>query len=163
MLSEKMEKALNDQVNAEYFASYLYLAMSAYFDASNLGGFAHWMKLQSQEELGHALKIFDYVNERGGRVILQQVNTPPSDWDSPLAAIEAADQHEHMVTGRINDLVNLAISEGDHATNAMLQWFVTEQVEEESTTGGIVHQLKMIGGSPSSLIMMDVHMGKRQA
>ena len=162
MLSEKIQNALNEQINAEYFASYIYLSMSAYFQATNLGGFAHWMRAQSAEEMGHALKIFDYVNERGGRVVLTQVETPPSEWESPLAVFEAANAHERRVTGMINDLVNLAISEGDHATNAMLQWFVTEQVEEEASTGDIVHRLKMIGDLPSGLLMMDMHLGQRE-
>ncbi|MDP6402476.1 MAG: ferritin [SAR202 cluster bacterium] len=161
MLSEKMQTALNEQINAEYFASYIYLSMSAYFQASNLNGFAHWMRAQSAEEMGHALKIFDYVNERGGRIVLTQVETPPSEWESPLAVFEAANAHERKVTGMINDLVNLAISEGDHATNAMLQWFVTEQVEEEASTGDIVHRLKMIGDLPSGLLMMDMQLGSR--
>ncbi len=165
MLSEKMQTALNNQINAEYFASYIYLSMSAYSQAGNLGGFAHWMRAQSAEEMGHTLKIFDYVNERGGRVVLTvvltQVETPPSEWESPLAAFEAANAHERRVTGMIDDLVNLAISEGDHATNAMLQWFVTEQVEEAST-GDIVHRLKMIGDLPSGLLMMDMHLGQRE-
>jgi len=127
MISKSVEKALNDQINAEFYSAYLYLSMMAYFESVNLAGFATWMKAQTQEEIMHAMKMYDFVNERGGRVILQAIEAPPAEWDSPLAAFEAAYAHEQIVTGRINDLVNLAIEEKDHATNAFLQWFVNEQ------------------------------------
>jgi len=145
MLNPEMEKALNKQVNAELYASYLYLSMSAYFQSANLAGFANWMRIQTQEELVHVMKFYDYIGERGGKVTLGAVDGPPTEWKSPLAAFEQAYAHEQMVTGRINDLVNLAIDERDHATNGFLQWFVTEQVEEEATADGIVQKLKLIG------------------
>jgi ferritin len=135
--------------------------MVAYFESENLSGFANWMKAQTQEETTHAMKIFDYVIERGGTVTLKSIAEPPAKWKSPLAAFEAAYKHEQMVTGRINDLVNLAIAEKDHATNAFLQWFVNEQVEEETSVSKIVEQLKMIEGAPGEFFMIDRELGKR--
>jgi len=135
MISKKIEKALNKQINAELYSAYLYLSMVAYFESVNLPGFANWMKVQTQEELMHAMKIYDFVNERGGRVVLKAIEAPPTEWDSPLDAFEATYKHEQKVTGLINNLVNLAIEEKDHATSSFLQWFVNEQVEEESSVG----------------------------
>ncbi|MCK5556801.1 MAG: ferritin, partial [Candidatus Hydrogenedentes bacterium] len=128
MLSEKMRDALDEQLNWELYSAYLYVSMSAYFDSVNLPGFANWMRVQAQEELVHAMKFYDFINERGGRVTLQPVEGPPTEWSSPLDAFENAYRHEQKVTGLINDLVNLAVKERDHATNIFLQWFVTEQV-----------------------------------
>lgn len=162
MIDEKMQEALNKQVNAELYSSYLYLSMSAWFELVNLKGMAHWMRLQADEENMHAMKIFDYIIERGGRVVLRAIDEPPAEWDSPLAAFQAADEHEHKVTGMINDLVNLALELKDHATNNMLQWFVAEQVEEEASTDEVVQQLKMIGDS-QGLLMLDKALGERQA
>ena len=162
MIGRKMEEALNEQINAEIYSAYLYLAMAAYFKSINLQGFAQWMKVQWQEELVHALKIYEFVGERGGRVVLKAIAEPPVKWKSPLAAFEAAYAHEQKVTGRINDLVNLAISEKDHATNAFLQWFVNEQVEEEASADQIVQNLKMAGDSAGALLMIDHELGKRQ-
>lgn len=161
MISKKIEEAINDQINAEFYSAYLYLAMKAYFESANLVGFAAWMKAQTQEEIVHAMKMYDFVNERGGRVLLKAIDTPPAKWDSPLAAFEAAYAHEQLVTGRINDLVNLAIEEKDHATNAFLQWFVSEQVEEETTADGVVQNLKMAQNAPGALFMIDRELGQR--
>lgn len=161
MISEKMLKALNDQLNAEYFSSYLYLAMAAYFESENLPGFAHWMRLQSQEELEHAMKFFEHILDRGAKVSLQPLDAPPSEWTSPLAAFEAAYQHEKMIAGRIHDLANLAIAEGDHASNIFLHWFVTEQVEEEKSTDEVVQILKKIGDSGGGLYQLDHRLGQR--
>ena len=161
MISKKMERALNDQVNAELYSAYLYLSMVAYFESVNLAGFAAWMKAQTQEEVMHAMKIYDFINERGGRVILTAIDTPPSEWDSPLAAFEAAYAHEQLVTGRINDLVNLAVEEKDHATNSFLQWFVNEQVEEETSVDDVVQNLKMAQDAPGALFMIDRELGRR--
>jgi len=162
MISEKMVAALNEQINAEYYSSYLYLGMAAYFEAEDLEGFAHWMKLQAQEELGHAMKIFDQVLERGGKVVLQPLDGSPTEWDSPLAAFTAAYEHEKVITGKINDLVNLAASEGDHATSNFLQWFVGEQVEEEASAEKVVNILSKIGGSVGGLYQLDHRLGHRQ-
>jgi ferritin len=133
MVKKKIEAALNKQLNAELYSSYLYLSMSAYFQSINLPGFANWMRVQTQEELVHAMKFYDFINERGGRVMLQKIDSPPTKWASPLNVFESAYKHEQKVTGLINDLVNLAVGEKDHATNIFLQWFVTEQVEEEAS------------------------------
>jgi len=162
MLSEKMLKALNKQLNAELYSSYLYLSMSAYFQSINLGGFANWMRVQTQEELTHAMKIYDYVDERGDRVVLKQVEEPPSEWSSPLAAFQQAYQHEQKVTRMINKLVNLAVEEGDHATNIFLQWFVSEQVEEEASADEVVQRLKLMGDAGGGMFMIDRELAQRR-
>ena len=161
MITKKMEDALNDQINAEMYSSYLYLAMSAYFESENLPGAAVWMKMQAQEENGHAMKFFAFVNERRGRVVLKAIDKPAESWKSLLAAFEAALEHEQMITGRINDLVNLAVEEKDHATNAFLQWFVTEQVEEETSVDNIIGMLKMAEKAPGAMFMIDRELGRR--
>ena len=161
MLNEKIQDALNGQLNAELYSSYLYLSMSACFQDLNLGGFANWMRVQAQEELVHAMKFYDFINERGGRVSLKPIEGPPSEWDSPLAAFEDAYRHELKVTGLINDLVDLALTEHDHATNIFLQWFVTEQVEEEDSTNDVVHKIKLIGEDKSGFFMLDQELGQR--
>jgi ferritin len=163
MLDSKIEKALNEQVGAELFSAYLYLSMSAYFESQNLKGMASWMRVQTQEETIHALKLFDFIHERDGRVVLGPVEAPKIEWDSPLNAFEEAYKHECMITGRINDLVNLAVGEGDHAANTFLQWFVTEQVEEEASVKAIVDQLKLVGDSGVALFMLDGQLGQRTA
>jgi ferritin len=156
-----MQEALNKQINAEIYSAYLYLSMSAHFQSVNLAGFANWMRVQWQEELAHALKFYDYVNERGGRVVLQPVEAPPSAWDSPLALFEHVHQHEQKVTGMINKLVDLAVEIRDHATNNVLQWFVAEQVEEEASADEVVQKLKLVGGDPSALFMIDRELAQR--
>jgi ferritin len=161
MIKGKMESALNKQLNAEFYSSYLYLSMSAYFESINIKGFANWMRIQTQEELVHAMKFYDYINERGGRVTLTAVEAPPIEWDSPLAAFEHVYKHEQKVTGLINELVNLSISEKDHASNNFLQWFVAEQVEEESSADAIVQKLKLIGEEHGGLFMLDQELGQR--
>lgn len=163
MLSKKMEAALNNQINAEFFASYQYLAMAAYFEAQNLMGFAHWMHIQSQEETTHAMKFYNYINSRRGRVALDAVAAPKTEWDSPLAVFEAALEHEQHVTGMINKLMNLGIKESDHATTSFLKWFVDEQVEEESTADMAIQDLKRVGNSVEGLFILDREMGQRQA
>ncbi len=134
---------------------------AAHFQSVNLAGFAHWMRVQWQEELAHALKFYDYVNERGGRVVLQPVEAPPSTWDSPLALFEHVHQHEQKVTGMINKLVDLAVEIRDHATNNVLQWFVAEQVEEEASADEVVQKLKLVGDNPSALFMIDRELAQR--
>jgi len=161
MLSPKMEKALNDQINAEMFSAYLYLAMVAYFQDKNLSGFANWMTVQNQEETFHAMKFFKYVAERGGRVTLGAIDKPQFEWESPLAAMEAAQKHEAYITGRINDLMNLAIKEKDHASVNFLNWFVAEQVEEEDSVNEVVQKLRMVGEGGGGLFMMDRDMATR--
>ncbi len=161
MLNEKLEKALNDQLNAEFYSAYLYLSMAAYFRSISLSGFANWMEVQYQEEVAHAMKFYNYINERGGRVIMQAIEAPPTQWESPLAVFEATLKHEQKVTGLINDLVELAIQEHDHATNIFLQWFVTEQVEEEDSASEVVEKLKLMGDARGGLFMLDRELGQR--
>lgn len=161
MLSPQMEKALNDQVNAEMFSAYLYLAMVAYFQDKNLPGFANWMTVQNQEETFHAMKFFRYISERGGRVTLAAIDTPQFEWKSPLDAMESAQQHEAYITGRINDLVNVAVEEKDHATNSFLRWFVDEQVEEEDNVNNVVQKLRLLGKDGGGLFMMDRDLATR--
>ncbi len=161
MLNQKIEAALNSQINAEIFSSYLYLSMSAYFDSQNLAGMANWMRFQAQEELIHVMKFFDFTNERDGRVLLPQIDGPKTEWTSPLDAFEDAYAHEQKVTGLINDLVDLSLAEKDHASNTFLQWFVTEQVEEEAAAKTIVDKLKMVGDNPVALYMLDGELGQR--
>jgi len=161
MLSEKMSKALNKQINAEMYSAYLYLSMAAYFESVSLSGFAKWMEMQTMEEMSHAKKMYDFVNERGGRVILEAIEQPKTEWSSPLEAFEDAYKHEQYVTSLINSLVDLALEEKDHATNNFLQWFVAEQVEEEASADAIVQKLKLVGGKGNAIFMMDRELGQR--
>ena len=161
MIGKKVEQALNEQVNAEMYSAYLYLSMESYFKSLNLNGFAKWMRAQSQEEMMHAMKIYDFVIERGGRVLLKPIEGPQTKWDSPLDVFEAVSKHEQKVTGLINNLVDLAISEKDHATNSFLQWFVSEQVEEEASADEVVQQLKMMEKAPGGMFMLDRELGQR--
>jgi ferritin len=161
MLSEKMQEAINGQLNAELYSSYLYLSMNAYFKSINLDGFANWMNYQAQEELTHAMKFYDFINQRGGRVNLLQIEAPPAQWNSPQAVFEATLEHEQKVTGLINELVELALSEHDHASNIFLQWFVSEQVEEEENVTGVLEQLKLMGEAKGGLFMIDRELAKR--
>ena len=161
MLTETMQKALNGQLNAELYSSYLYLSMNAYFKSVNLDGFANWMYYQAQEELEHSMKFYDFIIQRGGKVVLTQVEAPPIEWDSPLAVFEATLAHEQKVTGLINDLVEIALEERDHASHIFLQWFVSEQVEEEESVGGVLEQLKLMGDAKGGLFMIDRELAKR--
>ena len=162
MLSEKMKDALNKQVNAELYSSYLYLSMAAYFDSINLNGFAQWMKAQAKEEIGHAMKIYKYIYDRGNSVELESIDKPPIKWDSPLDAFEDAYKHEQKVSGMINNLVVIAREEKDYATENFLQWFVEEQVEEEASVDEIVQKLKYVEGSKNAIFMLDSKLGQRQ-
>ncbi|CAK8720435.1 MAG: ferritin [Candidatus Electrothrix sp. AX5] len=161
MLKKKMLKALTRQINEEMYSGYLYLSMESYFHSISLSGFATWMRVQAQEELAHGMKFYDYVNERGGRVILDTINRPDSEWETPLVAFEQIMAHEEKVTALINGLMDLAITEQDHATKIFLQWFVSEQVEEESSVGGVLNKLRLIQNDSSGLFMLDAEMAKR--
>jgi ferritin len=161
LLSDKMQKALNEQINAELHSAYLYLSMSSYFSALNLDGGASWMRLQAQEELLHGMRFYDYMVMAGGRIELLPIAAVPRDFSSPMAAFEAALGHERKMTSRINDLVGLAHSEKDHATGNQLQWFVTEQVEEEANVERIVARLKLAGQDGPGLFMVDRELGER--
>ena len=162
MIGKKMEVALNEQINAELYSSYLYLSMSAYLESLNLRGFAHWMRVQAREEEGHALKIYDHIIERGGRVTLGAVEAPPTEWDSPLAVFEQVASHEQKVTGLINELVDLATSENDHATRSFLQWFVDEQVEEEDAANQVLEKFRLVAAAPGGLFMIDRELAERK-
>ena len=156
-----MEQALNEQVNAEMYSAYLYLSMESYFKSINLNGFATWMRAQIQEEMMHAMKIYEYVIERGGRMLLKAIEGPPTEWNSPLDVFEAVTKHEQKVTGLINSLVDLAIAEKDHATNIFLQWFVNEQVEEEASADDIVQKIKFMENAPGGMFMLDRELSQR--
>ena len=161
MLSKKMEAALNGQLNAELFSSYLYLSMAAYFESTNMQGMAKWMKVQAKEEEEHGMKFFDHIVDRNGRVKLTAIEAPESEWASPLAVFQAAYAHEQKVTAMIDGLVKLAKEEGDAATGTFLQWFVTEQVEEEKSADEVVQKLKMVKDAAPALLMLDAVLGKR--
>lgn len=160
-MNPKIQGAFNEQLNAELFSSYLYLSMSAYFESQNLKGIAQWMRLQAQEEHLHAMKFFDFIHERGGRVLLTKIKEPKTEWSSPLDAFEDTCRHESKVTGLINDLAELAMSEKDHASGAFLQWFITEQVEEEATASEIRDKLKLVSDNPVAMFMIDQELGRR--
>ena len=160
-MKKNIEKIINDQINAEIYSSYLYYSMAAYFDDINLTGFSKWMKVQAEEELIHVKKMFDFVCERDGRVILAAIDAPPTEWNSPLDALKNVHSHEQYVTDRINKIVDLAISESDHATNNFLQWFIAEQVEEEASASGLVKQLEFIKDNSQGIFMMDRELKQR--
>ncbi len=160
MIDERMVEAINEQINAELYSAYIYYSMAAWLEDQGLDGMARWMKAQTQEELFHADKFFNYVCERGGRVELTAIEGPPTEWDSATAVFEHAYEHEQYVTSRINDLVDLAIELKDHATTQFLQWYVKEQVEEEDNTSTIAEQVKMVEGT-GQMLMLDREMGAR--
>lgn len=162
MLTEKMQDALNGQLNAEIYSAYLYFSMSAYFESIQLPGFAGWMRAQRLEELVHALKFFDYMVESGGRVWLKPIEGPPTGWDSALAAFEAAYRHEQKVTGLINRLVEIAGQEGDEQTVEFLKWYVAEQEEEEESASTVVQKIKAAGDSASEMAGLDEELGQRR-
>ncbi len=161
MISQKMEQALNDQIKNELYSAYLYLSMAQYFHSLSLKGFANWMEVQAKEEQAHAEKFISYVNDAGGRVVLQAIDQPPSEFESARQIFEETLKHERFVTGKINELVTLAISENDHATNTMLMWFVTEQVEEEATADEFLQQIKLVGDKGHGILMLDRELGAR--
>lgn len=161
MLSKKMESALNEQLNAELASSYIYLSLAAYFESENLEGFASWMQAQAQEEVSHAMKIYGYIHSRGGRVLLAAIDAPQTNWESPNSGFQAALDHEKKITKRIDNLVELANSESDHASHQFLMWFVAEQVEEEESVGRVVDKLEMIDDAPGGIFMIDRELARR--
>ena len=160
-LNRKIEEALNQQIQSEFYSSYVYLSMSGYSDSQNLPGFAAWMRAQSEEERGHGMRLFDYVQNRGGRVRLAGIAQPKLDFESPRVMFEEALRHEQSVTRTIHELYRLAQEEKDYPTEVELQWFVQEQVEEEKTIQDILAQLSMIGDHPAALVMLDHRLGGR--
>jgi ferritin len=163
MLSQEIQEAINDQIHHEFHSAYVYLSMSAYLEASNFTGFANWMRMQAKEEVNHAMKLFDYVNDRNGRVTLKTLEQPPANFKSPLNVFEHALEHEKKVTGMIHTLYELAKKENDYATQVALQWFINEQVEEEATATKVVDRLKIAGNDGAALLMLDNEMGSRPA
>ncbi|MDT8899982.1 ferritin [Anaeroselena agilis] len=161
MQSKKMQDAFNDQIQAEMASAYLYLAMAAYCEGKNLKGFGHWLRAQYNEEVGHAMKMFDFVIERGGQVVLKSIEAPAADFGSPLAVFEKVLAHEQQITARINSLYELALAEKDYASQIFLQWFITEQVEEEGSAGEIIEKMKMAGDKGNALVWIDKELGKR--
>jgi ferritin len=162
MLGKKVQDAMNEQIKNEFYSAYQYLSMAAYCESMNLPGFAHWMGAQSQEETEHAMKFYDYILDRGGRVVLQAMEQPVVEFGSPLEVFERALEHERKVTAMINDLYGLALRENDYASQTFLQWFVTEQVEEEKNAGDVVETLKMIGDKSEALFLLDRELGQRE-
>jgi ferritin len=163
MLKKEITDALNEQINKEIYSAYLYMSMSAYTNDLVLKGFSNWFMVQYHEEMFHAMKMYEYIQSQGESVVLKTIEAPPSTFASPLDAFEKTLAHEQIVTQSINDLVDLAIEHKDHATKIFLEWFVTEQVEEEDTAGDMIAQLKMIGDDPHALLMMDRELGGRAA
>lgn len=163
MLSAKMQKALNTHLNEEFYSSYLYLSMAAYFEAKNLKGFANWFRIQTQEEYMHGMKFFDFILQKGGKVTLGQIAEPKIEWKSISEVFAETLKHEQKITGLINKLVEVAMLEKDFATNNFLQWFVTEQVEEEANVEEIIQKIEMIGDNKSGLYMLDNELGTRVA
>jgi ferritin len=161
MLSAKMSEALNGQLNKEMYSAYLYLSMSAHSTYIGLKGFANWFMVQYQEEMMHAMKFYDYINSQGGQIKLMAIAQPPTEFESPLDMFEKTLQHEKFVTQSINDLVDLAIKEKDHATSIFLQWFVTEQIEEEANDNDIISKLKLVGKKGDALLMIDRELAAR--
>ncbi len=161
MISEKLEKELNEQINAELFSSYLYLSMAAYSGSINMDGAAKWFQKQAQEELEHAMKFYHYLEERGGRVLLTAIKEPKKEWKTLEEAFKEAYEHEKYITGRINKLMDLAVAEKDYAAQSFLNWFVDEQVEEEASTLAIYEKLKMVRDYKGGLFMVDRELSQR--
>ena len=160
-MTPSLTAALNDQLKHELYSSYLYLAMSAYCDSQNLPGFAHWMRLQANEEREHAMKFYDFILDRDARVALQPLAQPPQDFGSPLGVFEQVLAHEQEVTSLIEQLYRKASAEQDHATQVFLEWFITEQVEEEKTSTALAERLRLVGDSATGLLILDRQFGER--
>ena len=163
MISDKMLEALNEQVNKEFYSAYLYLAMSAYCNTIGLPGFSNWMRQQYEEEILHVTKMYDYILDQGGQIHLKQIDEPKKEFGTPVETFEETLKHEQFVTGCINELMGMAVDERDYATQTFLQWYVTEQVEEEENDNEIIDQLKLIQDNPQGLLMLDRELGTRGA
>ncbi len=160
-MNEKLEKAFNDQINAEFYSEYLYLSMFAYFERANLKGFSNWMNVQMQEEHAHAMGMFNYVHERGGKVTLKQIDTPPADWASVVEVFEEVLKHEKLVTSKINALMDVAEEANDRAAISFLDWYLKEQVEEEANVSNVLKTLKQICDAPQCIYMFDKELAAR--
>lgn len=162
MMNEKVQNAMNEQVKHELESAYLYLSMAAYFHFKGLDGMAKWMRVQCQEEMVHARKFFDHIRDREGRVVLQSLSQPKSEWASPLDAFKESYKHEQFITGKINAIVKLAAEQADYASTPILNWFVDEQIEEETQVSKIAQMLERVGTSGAGLLMLDKELGKRE-
>ena len=163
MLNATLENALNDQLNRELYSAHLYLSMAAYFETENLNGFAHWMKIQHQEEVSHAMRLFGYINDRNGRVVVQAIAQPPAEFESVQAVMENTLEHEREVTAMIEDLYREAQAQKDYATHVLLEWFIEEQVEEEKSALEIVEHLRRIGDDGTGLLILDARLAERSS
>ena len=161
MINQTVEDALNEQIQHELYSAYVYLAISAHCQTIGLQGFAHWFTVQSAEERGHAMRLFNFILDRNGRVKLLAIDAPASDFGMPLQMAEKALEHERRVTKQIEALYELAVKEGDYAAQTMLQWFINEQVEEEKNASLLIEQLRMVGDNRAALLMLDMELGKR--
>ena len=161
-MDKRLVKAFNDQIKNELYSSYLYLSMAAYFESKNFPGFAHWMRVQAKEETGHGMKMFGFLVDRGERVVLQAIPQPKAGFDSSLDAFEETLKHEKVVTALIDGLYKLAVEAKDNASAVFLQWFITEQVEEEKNANYIIDTLKMLKPDSAAMIMLDRELAKRQ-
>lgn len=163
MISKSMQDAINEQIKNELYSAYLYLSMSAHFEARNLNGFAKWLRVQANEELGHAMKFYDYVLERGGQVVLKAIDQPPAEWKSNLEVFEQVLEHEQKITALINKLYEQALKENDYPSQILLHWFINEQVEEEKNATQIIEKLKLIDAHGTAVLMLDHELGKRES
>ena len=161
MIDKTILAKINDQINDEMYSAYFYLSMSAFLEAQNHGGFAQWMRIQAGEEMGHAMKFYDYVYDRGGEVVLESIEKPPSDFRSPHDVFEQVSEHEQKVTGLIHALYELALEKNDYASQIFLHWFIDEQVEEEKNADAIVQKLKLVGDKVNGLLLLDRELGAR--
>ena len=161
MFSEKLTKEMNLQIKHELYSAYLYLSMASHFDANNLKGFSHWMKFQAKEELEHGMKFYEYLNSRGAKVNLEEIDQPPLEFGDPLEIFAMVLEHEKSVTDRINLLYGIAVDDKDYASQSFLNWFVDEQVEEEEHAAEILDTLKKIGDKSTALFMLDHSLGER--
>ncbi len=161
MLPKRVQDSLNSQINEEMFSSYSYLAMAAYFESHDLSGFANWFKMQAAEEYAHAMKIFDFIHTVGGKVTLKDIKPPKINWKAHLDIFKEMFAAEQKVTKSINSIVDLSIKEKDYATNNFMQWFVSEQVEEEATAQKLLKRMEMVGNNAAGLLMMDGELGMR--
>ena len=161
MISEKLQEAINYQINRELYSEYYYLSMASYFNSIGLNGFENFFLVQVEEERFHAMKMYHFLNERGARVFLQAIEAPKTEFKSPLEVFELAYEHEKLVSKLINELMDLAIKENDHAAKNHLDWFVEEQVEEEASMDSIVNKLKLINGEGHGLLMLDAELAQR--
>ncbi len=161
MINERMNAALNEQVNAELYSAYLYLSMQAYFQKMNLKGFVNWMNVQVQEEMAHARGLYDYIQERGGEIVLEAIAKPDLKWNSPLQVFEDVLKHEQLVTSKINNLADIADETKDRAAGLFLQWYIKEQVEEEASVSGVLETLRMIKDDTHALLLLDKELAAR--